>query len=71
MWVIVAITWLVAAANLTHIIAGSVEVLYLVSTGVRSWSAYALHDGLPVFRGNTIGGVLLVAMLNCAQIESE
>lgn len=70
-WIIVIITWLVGAAGLSHIIAGSVEALYAVAAGDWSWSAYFVNFLLPVFIGNSIGGVGLVAILNYGQVVPE
>ncbi|HZT12854.1 MAG TPA: formate/nitrite transporter family protein [Candidatus Baltobacteraceae bacterium] len=71
LWVIVLITWLVGAAGLSHIIAGSVEALYAVSAGAWPWTSYLVDFLLPVFIGNCIGGVGLVAMLNFGQVLPE
>jgi formate/nitrite transporter FocA (FNT family) len=66
--VIVTVTWLVGAAELSHVIAGSVEVFYLVADG-RLGAAGALGGFvLPAFLGNSVGGVALVAALNHAQV---
>jgi len=65
--IIVIVTFLVGLGEFSHIIAGSVEVLYLVVTGVASWSTYLLGFMLPALCGNILGGVLLVAALNHAQ----
>ncbi len=65
---IVLMTWLVAIGGFTHIIAGSVEVLFLVTTGALPWTSYLTHYLVPVLLGNTIGGVSLVAVVNHAQV---
>jgi formate-nitrite transporter family protein len=65
--VIVFMTYIVGLASLTHIIAGSVEVLFLVMVGVKSWGAIALGYMLPTLIGNIIGGVSLTAAINHAQ----
>ena len=68
--VIVILTYVVGLAGLTHVIAGSVEVLYLVMTGTKSWMSYAGGYFLPALIGNIIGGVALVSALNHAQVVS-
>jgi formate/nitrite transporter FocA (FNT family) len=68
--VIVLLTWLVAAGKFTHIIAGSIEVLFLVMTGVMPWGAYLGGYMVPTLLGNVIGGVSLVSALNHAQVTS-
>jgi formate-nitrite transporter family protein len=65
---IVIMTYAVALGSFTHIIAGSIEVLFLVMTGGLAWVTYATHYMLPVLVGNTIGGVSLVAVVNHAQV---
>jgi len=66
-FVIVILTYLVGLANLSHIIAGSVETMFLVTTGRLAWSTWLYHFMLPTLLGNTIGGVAFVAVLNHAQ----
>ncbi|MGO4880714.1 MAG: formate/nitrite transporter family protein [Bryobacteraceae bacterium] len=69
--VIVALTWLVGVAHLTHIIAGSVETLYLATAGQASFEQVAAGYMLPTLLGNILGGVALVAALNHAQVVSK
>jgi formate-nitrite transporter family protein len=66
--VILILTYTVAIASLTHIIAGAVEVLFLVMVGVKSWGAVAWGYLLPTLLGNIIGGVSLTAAVNHAQV---
>lgn len=65
------LTWLVAFARLSHIIAGSTESAYAVLTGRADLGAYVLDFFLPTLLGNTTGGVSLVAMLNHAPVSAE
>jgi formate/nitrite transporter FocA (FNT family) len=69
--VILLITYIVALGGFAHIIAGSVEVLYLVLSGERSFLSYLLDYVVPVLAGNIVGGSALVAMLNHAQVRTE
>jgi formate-nitrite transporter family protein len=69
--VIVILTWLVGLGQLTHIIAGSIEGLYLASTGAVSYAHVAVSYMLPTLIGNILGGVSLVAALNHAQVVSK
>ncbi len=71
LWVVLIITYVVGAAGLSHIIAGSVEGLYAVVHGSASWIHYLRDFLLPVFIGNSLGGVLLVSILNYAQVAPE
>jgi len=68
---ITALAYVVGLAGLPHIIAGSVEVLYTVSTGETSWAAYLGGYMLPTLIGNTAGGVAIVAWLNHAQVAND
>ncbi|HZQ37602.1 MAG TPA: formate/nitrite transporter family protein [Dehalococcoidia bacterium] len=66
--IIIIVTYLVGLAGLAHIIAGSIEVLYLVTTGEASALDFLGRFMLPTLIGNIIGGVSLVAALNHAQV---
>ena len=67
-WMILLLTWLVGVGDLSHIIAGSVNTLYAVTSGAASWGNYFTHFMVPALLGNTLGGVALVAVLNHAQV---
>ena len=64
---IIIMTYFVALGSFTHIIAGSIEALFLVMTGHVSWMTFATSYMLPTLAGNCIGGVSLVAVVNHAQ----
>ena len=68
--VIVIITYLVGLGHFDHIIAGSVKTLFLVTSGGLSWGAFFSGFWLPALLGNILGGVLLVAVINHAQVVS-
>jgi len=68
--VIILLTYIVGLGGFSHIIVGSLEVLYLVTTGGASWGDYFGSFMLPALIGNVIGGVSLVAALNHAQTIS-
>jgi formate/nitrite transporter FocA (FNT family) len=69
-FVIFVMTWIVGVAGLSHIIAGSVEVLYLAIIGRFGFGEYVGDYMVPTLIGNTLGGVGLVAGLNHAQVAS-
>ncbi len=69
--VVIIMTYVVALGGFAHIIAGSVEVMYLVVTGAATWGEYLLDFMLPTLTGNIVGGVALVAMVNHAQVARE
>ena len=58
----------VGAGGLAHVIAGSADVLYLVFRGELPWLDYVGRFFIPTLIGNTVGGTLLVAGLNHAQV---
>lgn len=69
--VIILITYIVALGGFAHIIAGSVEVLYLVLSGEKGIFSFLGSYFVPVLIGNVIGGSALVAVLNHAQVQHE
>ncbi len=69
--IIILITYLVALGGFSHIIAGSVDTLYLVNVGALPWYDYLIRFMLPTLIGNILGGVALVGILNFAQVASE
>jgi formate/nitrite transporter FocA (FNT family) len=68
--IIIILTYIVGLAGLSHIIVGSVEVLYLVMTGEASIGDYLVGFMTPTLLGNICGGVALVAAVNHAQVLS-
>jgi formate/nitrite transporter FocA (FNT family) len=65
------VTWLVGIGGFTHVIAGSVDYLYLVIRGDAAWISWLVGFLVPVLLGNIIGGVSITAALNHAQVASE
>jgi formate/nitrite transporter FocA (FNT family) len=70
-FVIIAVTWLISVAQFSHVIAGSVEGAFAAIHGAISWSDYLLGFMVPAFIGNSVGGVVFVALLNHAQVKEE
>lgn len=66
--VIVIVTWVVGAGELAHVVAGSVEGMFVAFTGDATWADY-LRWLWPTLLGNTLGGTVLVAMVNHAQVN--
>lgn len=66
--IIILLTFIVGIAGFPHIIAGSVEVLYVALEGVVPWQKSVFDYMIPTFFGNVLGGVALVATLNHAQV---
>lgn len=69
--VIFALTYAVGAAELTHCIVGSAETLFVVFRGEESLWAFFTHFLAPATLGNTVGGVVLVALLNYSQTRDR
>ena len=68
--IIILLTYIVSLGGFAHIIAGSVDVLFLVNIGSVSWTGYLFGFMLPTLIGNIIGGGSLVAALNYAQVAA-
>jgi formate/nitrite transporter FocA (FNT family) len=68
---ILLITYVVSLAGFSHIIAGSVDMAFLVERGGASWEDFAIRFYLPTLLGNILGGVALVAALNYGQVAPE
>ncbi len=71
LWLIVILTYVVAIAHFSHIIAGSVEAAYAVFDGHITVAQYFPRFLIPTLIGNTIGGVSLVAVFNHAPVREE
>jgi formate/nitrite transporter FocA (FNT family) len=68
--IIIILTYIVGLGGFTHIVAGSVEAFYLLTTGEASWARGLGGWLLPTLVGNILGGVALVAALNHAQVTA-
>ncbi|NUW64991.1 formate/nitrite transporter family protein [Cronobacter sakazakii] len=69
--VIILMTWLITLGNTTHIVVGTVEILYLVFNGTIHWSEFFWPFALPTLAGNIIGGTFIFALLSHAQIRND
>jgi len=70
-WIIVVFTWLIAAGDFTHIVAGSVEMAFLMLEGSLGLADAAFGFFLPVLAGNVVGGTAIFALLVWGQVRSE
>ena len=68
--IVFAVMYLVPAAGLFHCIIGAAEALFLVFQGDAALGEAARFFGV-VVAGNTVGGVLLVALLNYSQTRRQ
>ena len=69
--VIILMTWLIALSETTHIVVGSVEILYLVFNGTLHWSDFIWPFALPTLAGNIFGGTFIFALMSHAQIRND
>jgi formate/nitrite transporter FocA (FNT family) len=70
-WVIVLVTYLIAAGNFTHVVAGSVEGFLLVLNSDISLFSMAMDFFIPTLIGNIVGGTALFALLSYGQVSEE
>ena len=68
---VVIFTWLIAAGDFAHVVAGSVEMAFLIVSG-----QIGLGEGLggffvPVLAGNVVGGTCVFTMMAWAQVANE
>ena len=70
-WMIVLLTYLIAVADLTHVVAGSVEIAFLWLQGGTGVAAAVGGFFLPTLAGNVVGGTALFALLTYGQVHDE
>lgn len=70
-WVILTFTWLIAAGDFAHIVAGSVEMAFLILSGGLGVGPAVLGFFLPVLAGNVVGGTVVFTLLAWGQVKEE
>lgn len=60
--IIAILTYVVRLGQFIHVIAGSVEALFLVMSDASGWGHWAAAYFLPTLLGNILGGVSLVSL---------
>ncbi|MEL6612807.1 MAG: formate/nitrite transporter family protein, partial [Bacteroidota bacterium] len=70
-FLVFVIMFLIPSADLFHCIVGSCEVFFLAFLGEAGFVEAFTSFILPTTAGNTVGGVLLVAVLNFAQTHDS
>jgi formate/nitrite transporter FocA (FNT family) len=68
---VLIVTYLVALAHLSHIIAGSSEAAYAVLSGTANLTQYLTLFLIPTLIGNIMGGLIMVTVLNHGSIAPE
>lgn len=61
----------ISAGKLYHVVVAACDALYLVFIGEAGLIAVSTGFWLPVLLGNTLGGVVLVALLNYGQTQEQ
>lgn len=69
--IILVFTWLIAAGGFTHIIAGSVEMAYMLMHGGMGLGQAIFGFFIPVFFGNVVGGTAVFALITWGQVKAE
>ena len=69
--VIIFITYIIGLCGFPHIVAGMVDVAFLLQMGEASVRDFFIGFFIPTLLGNVIGGVALVAVLNYGQVVPE
>ena len=70
-WIVLVLTYAIAACGFTHVIAGAAEAFFLLWTGNADPAWVFGTFLLPALAGNIIGGTGLFAMLAHAQVKEE
>jgi len=69
LFLIYIIIYAIPASNLHHVVVSTCDSLYVVFTGKVGFLPIIGHFVLPVFLGNTVGGIGLVTVVNYAQTK--
>ncbi|MCE8005809.1 formate/nitrite transporter family protein [Aestuariivita sp.] len=70
-FVILIFTWLIAAGDFTHIVAGSVEMAFLAVRGDLGFYDAVFGFFLPVLAGNVVGGTVIFTLMAWGQVRHE
>jgi len=70
-FVIILMTWLIAAGGFAHISAGSVEMAFLMLTGQLSLAPGIFNFFIPVLLGNVFGGTAVFTLITWGQVREE
>ncbi len=69
--IIMLFTWFIAAGDFAHIVAGSVEMAFVMLNGELPVLEAIFRFFIPVFCGNVVGGTLIFACLAWGQVKDE
>jgi len=68
---ILVFTWLIAAGDFAHIVAGSVEMAIMILNGQLGFSGAVFGFFLPVLAGNIVGGTIIFTLVAWGQVRDE
>ena len=71
LFVIILMTWLIAAGGFAHISAGSVEMAFLMLTGQLGLVTGISGFFIPVLLGNVFGGTVVFTLITWGQVREE
>lgn len=71
LFIIVPFTWLIAAGDFTHIVAGSVEMAVLMLQGTLGLGDAVFRFFLPILAGNIIGGTMIFTLVAWGQVRDD
>ncbi len=69
--IIVLVTYLIALGDFDHIVAGTVDAMYLVFDGTQTVGHALTAFFVPTLCGNMIGGTVIFTLLSYGQIREE
>ena len=70
-FLVLTFTWLIAAGDFTHIVAGSVEMAVLILQGTLGFDGAVFGFFLPVLAGNIFGGTLVFTLVAWGQVRDD
>ncbi|PRX33774.1 Formate/nitrite transporter FocA, FNT family [Meinhardsimonia xiamenensis] len=69
--IVILFTWLIAAGDFAHVVAGSVEAAILIWQGLLGPLEALGAFFLPVLAGNIVGGTAIFALITYGQVHDE
>jgi formate/nitrite transporter FocA (FNT family) len=70
-FLILTFTWVIAAGDFTHIVAGSVEMAVMILEGQMGFNHAVFGFFIPVLIGNIIGGTVIFTLVAWGQVRDE
>jgi len=70
LWVVFVVTYSIGLGHMSHVVAGSIQVFAIAFSGDISWWTAISRFFVPALLGNILGGLILVAAINHAQVTA-